>query len=331
MLPSVSESAVREILETRLTNLLPDLASALEAHVSSELDRARNAARARTRAELAGELNQAARRIRQASNAEEAAATLLDAAAYFATVIALVRIEEKVGRGMEIRGVSEDEAAGFRNAEIPLERAPALEEAVRTLDPVTAIATPAEISPRLAALVGHYNHPRVSFYPVVAGGRVPAVLCAWGEVEGSGIELLAQIAAGRLGDLAPTSELVQLSIAALSAEAAKPDQMSGSPQVSTWDALSREEQEIHLRAQRAARVEAAEIRLYEAGAVEAGRERRDLYDALRPRIDAAREAFRRQYFSATPTMVDYLHLEIVRTLAHDDPDLLGKEYPGPLA
>ncbi|MBV9743688.1 MAG: hypothetical protein JO099_07985 [Acidobacteriia bacterium] len=325
MLPSVSESAVREILEARLANLLPDLTSALEAHVARELDRARDEARARSRAELAGELNQAARRIRQASNAVEAASTLLDAAAYFATVIALVRVEDKVARGMEIRGVSEEETASFRNAEIPLERAPALDEAVRTLDPVTAIATPAEISPPVAALVGHSNHLRVFFYPVVADGRVPAVLCAWGEVEGSAIELLSQIAAGRLRDWAPPAELVQLSKQAPLAEATNATEVSG------WDALSRGEQEIHLRAQRAARVEAAEIRLYEAEAVETGREKRDLYDALRLRIDAAREEFRRHYFSATPTMVDYLHLELLRTLAHDDPDLLGKEYPGPLA
>jgi hypothetical protein len=30
-------------------------------------------------------------------------------------------------------------------------------------------------------------------------------------------------------------------------------------------------------------------------------------------------------------MVDYLHLEIVRSLAHDDERLLGAGYPGPMA
>jgi hypothetical protein len=29
-------------------------------------------------------------------------------------------------------------------------------------------------------------------------------------------------------------------------------------------------------------------------------------------------------------MVDYLHLELTRTLANEDPDLLGSTYPGPL-
>jgi hypothetical protein len=30
-------------------------------------------------------------------------------------------------------------------------------------------------------------------------------------------------------------------------------------------------------------------------------------------------------------MVDYLHLELVRTLTDDNPDLLGENYPGILA
>jgi hypothetical protein len=29
-------------------------------------------------------------------------------------------------------------------------------------------------------------------------------------------------------------------------------------------------------------------------------------------------------------MVDYLHLELIRTLANDDAELLGKDYPGPM-
>jgi hypothetical protein len=29
-------------------------------------------------------------------------------------------------------------------------------------------------------------------------------------------------------------------------------------------------------------------------------------------------------------MVDYLHLELVRTLANDDAEALGKDYPGPM-
>jgi hypothetical protein len=30
-------------------------------------------------------------------------------------------------------------------------------------------------------------------------------------------------------------------------------------------------------------------------------------------------------------MVDYIHVELLRTLANDDAELLGEDYPGPMA
>jgi hypothetical protein len=329
MLPSASVSPVREILESRFSKLLPELESAVEAYLAVQVA-ARAAqetvrageARERARHELADQLNQAARRILQAPNASEAGARLVDAAAGWCACAALVRIENSTARGEQIRGVSEERAASFPGLAIPLECMPALEEAVRSRDPVTAMAVPREISADLTNLVGEGG--RIFLYPVIAGERVAAVLCAWGEAPGSAVELLTQIAAAALLTLAQPPELVHVLPAQTASEAAQ------SKHASTWDALSEEEQQIHLKAQRSARVSVAEIRLFEGEAVEAGRARRDLYDALRPHIDRARESFRKTFFSATPTMVDYLHLELLGTLAHDDPDLLGNDYPGPL-
>lgn len=93
--------------------------------------------------------------------------------------------------------------------------------------------------------------------------------------------------------------------------------------------------DINPAAQRFARVRIAEIQLYHASAVKAGRDARDLFGALRPHIEAARDAFRDRFLTngtaaATPT-ADYLHAEIVHALAHDDATLLGPNYPGPLA
>ena len=85
-----------------------------------------------------------------------------------------------------------------------------------------------------------------------------------------------------------------------------------------------------LKAQRFARVQASQMRLHDGAAVQSGRSSRDLYGALRQRIDDTRTVFHEQFFAACPSMVDYLHLELVRTLAQDDADLLGKDYPGPL-
>ncbi|MDQ2901585.1 MAG: hypothetical protein M3Y07_17580, partial [Acidobacteriota bacterium] len=97
-----------------------------------------------------------------------------------------------------------------------------------------------------------------------------------------------------------------------------------------WGRLSPEDQARHLRAQRFARVKVAELRLYRADAVRDGRERGELYRALRPEIDAARAEFHRDFIEVSPTMVDYFHLELLRSLAHEDDRLLGPDYPGPL-
>src|SRR6266404_4320153 len=85
-----------------------------------------------------------------------------------------------------------------------------------------------------------------------------------------------------------------------------------------------------LKARRFARTRVAELVLHRASEVKTGRANSDLYASLRQEMDADREAFRRDFFSHVP-IVDYYHLELVRTLAHDNPELLGEDYPGPLA
>jgi hypothetical protein len=112
-----------------------------------------------------------------------------------------------------------------------------------------------------------------------------------------------------------------------------PESSAPSPSIPSrppWENLYPADQKIHLRAQRFARVRIAEMRLREPEPVHAGRAQRNLYAALRKPIDAAREKFRKLFVMPCPSMVDYLHLELVRTLAHEDPELLGEDYPGPL-
>jgi hypothetical protein len=64
--------------------------------------------------------------------------------------------------------------------------------------------------------------------------------------------------------------------------------------------------------------------------VKAGRSERNLYAAFKEDIDAARQEFETEFMAATPTMLDYLHLELIGTLANDDVAALGADYPGAL-
>ena len=145
-------------------------------------------------------------------------------------------------------------------------------------------------------------------FPVIVEERVAAILCAEGEpADVSGLEAMAALAG-----------------------ACRRPERKARPAAPDWSQLSREDQDLHLRAQRFARVRVAEMRLYQSQAVRSGRAQRSLYAALREEIDSAREAFRRDFVSASPAMPDYLHLELIRTLANDDVGVLGEDYPGPL-
>jgi hypothetical protein len=79
-----------------------------------------------------------------------------------------------------------------------------------------------------------------------------------------------------------------------------------------------------------ARVRVAEMRLYHDEQVRNGVARGDVYGALQNEIDAARDQFRKAFLSKSPTMVDYLHLELLRSLAHEEDRVLGYGYPGPM-
>ena len=293
--------------------------------LSSEVERLFDEARGRARRELADQLNQSVRRIRHSLSLDELTATLLDAAMAFAAGAAIFRIADGAAHGDKIRGVAAEEAAAFTALEIPLSAAPALAGAVETRDPVIAVTTAAEVSARMISLASHPPDGRAYIYPLVVKDRVPVLLYCWGAAQTAALEMLAQVAAASWDPLVepepPKVEPPQLvNIAAAPAP---------SP-ASAWDALSPEDQAIHLRAQRFARVQIAEMRLHDAAAVQSGRAERDLYGALRSRIDAARTAFQQKFFGQSSNMVDYIHVELVRTLAHDDADLLGKDYPGPL-
>jgi hypothetical protein len=314
---------LRQLFENHLSQL------------STDVEQLVAEARANERRQLADSLNQAVRRICQSTNADELAAGVIDAAGSLAAGAALFEIADGKAAGRRIRGVPDNAAVTFRSLELPLVSAAALASAVESRDPVTAVTSAAEVSPEMMALAGHSLDGRVSIFPVIVSDGVAALVYAWGTTEGAAIELLAQVAGAAwsqwpqptpVEQLEPAPvDLVQIATAPSPALPAPPAKMAAS-----WEQLSTEEQRTHFQAQRFARVQVAEMMLYRPDAVQSGRGRRRLYEALRGPIDAGREKFRQTYFAGCPSMVDYLHLELVRTLANDDAEQLGTEYPGPL-
>lgn len=76
-------------------------------------------------------------------------------------------------------------------------------------------------------------------------------------------------------------------------------------------------------ARRYARLLISEIKLYNEGAVRAGRQQRDLLQRLRSEIDRARRLYEERVPATVGARHMYFQQELVHTLADDDPALLG--------
>jgi hypothetical protein len=291
---------ILRVVEGRFTELASRIQEEFQAEVADRVAAARRGS--------IDEVHRAVRRFEQCESQQQWAAALLDSVSGFCLCAALWTVSARSLRPLRAAGVAE--GAPFAGLEIPLAGAPALAAAVESRDTVVTLATPAELSSAIAVL---FDAASCAILPVVVRERAAAVLVAVGEqMDVNGLEAMASLAGAALGRLART--------------APPPPAEESVPR----PVLSEEEQGLHCRAQRFARVRVAEIRLYRSEAVRRGRAGKRLYMELRDEIDSARAAYEREFLPAPPSLPDYLHLELVRTLANEDHAALGDDYPGPL-
>ncbi|MBI1896149.1 MAG: hypothetical protein HYZ57_10680 [Acidobacteria bacterium] len=327
------DRVVRDRFAAIELRLHEDFDRAVEAGIAERMERAIELARAAARREFAGQLNQTARRLKQAEGRDAWIRTLLEACGDFCTRAALFGVSSatltlEMGFGFDLQQVTQ--------SDFPLEAAPAFAGAVDSKDTIVAMGSPRELSSGIAAALGYPTNTKVYLFPLAPAGAVVAILYAEsGEipVDVAALELIAGIAENSIEAevrlvktvSAPvtSTDLVQIAGRA----AARLD--DGQPPA--WSALPAREQQMHLRAQRFARTGTARIILDKTPQVKTGRAARGLYAILKEDIDRAREQFRREFIEPCPSMVDYLHQEFVHTLANDRPELLGPDYPGALA
>lgn len=303
-LRAILHEEVDRILRARIADLRPRLEEAVQFDVgwrlAAELDAATRSASERERRALGEHWNRSVRRLIRYESEASWAAALADAAKPFAPDSAVFMVHGGMLKGASVA--------------VPVESSPAFRNAIESRDTVIAIRTPGELSAEIIAARGASKSLRSYLFPIVVGDRVPAVLYADGEaVDVNALEAVSAVAGAAI------------------ASRAKPDPLAGISPVPQAGAVPRtatddETPEIS-RARGFARARVAEIILDRNGAVRAGRQRRDLYAVLSKEIDTAREAYSRTF--ALPD--DYLHLELVRTLANGDAAALGEGYPGPLA
>jgi hypothetical protein len=326
----VLEAQWPERMERALEETIAGLAARLETEYQDALAaRLREAAESGKTAQqdLIQKLNQIVRRLRQFENEGQWSHTLVDATRGFCGRAALFLVRDRklhleAARNIEAPAPAED---------IALDAAPAFAAAVETRDTVIALPTAGELSESLAAFLGHETF-RSYLFPLAARQEVTAVLYADSDdIDVAALELLTATAGAVLDHSPSLPPVSPPSAAPPPAETLVTIAPAPKPEILSWFTLSREDRDLHLRAQRFARVKVAGIRLYQSEKVKNGRTAHDLYTSVKVEVDSAREAFRDEFLNASDSMVDYLHLELVRTLANDDVELLGQEYPGPMA
>ena len=150
-------------------------------------------------------------------------------------------------------------------------------------------------------------HPRIDSPPAQTVGQGRASDLA-GKHDGS----LGQISA------APAEHLAVNPIEELSAASASFD-------IST---LAPEEQDLHRRANRVAKVSMQDIKMLRPDDVRLGREHKDICVRLRDDIEKAHKEYDRRFQSILVHPVDYFYDWMVQILGEGDPQALG-EYPYP--
>jgi len=90
--------------------------------------------------------------------------------------------------------------------------------------------------------------------------------------------------------------------------------------------ISPEDQDVHRKAQRFARLLIDEIKLYNQAKVAEGRKNKDLYDRLKETIEKSRATYQKRYGKSVAASGNYLQNEIIRSLAEDDPSIMGANF-----
>jgi hypothetical protein len=98
------------------------------------------------------------------------------------------------------------------------------------------------------------------------------------------------------------------------------------PASASASAISPEDQEVHRKAQRFARLLVDEIKLYNQAKVSEGRKKKDLYDRLKETIEKSRSTYQKRYGNTAAASANYFQHEIIRSLAEDDLSIMGANF-----
>jgi hypothetical protein len=338
------QEAVGEALRAKTEELCAEIESAVIKAISPELN-AGSSAEVKPN-EITGGLNSAVASIRDGSSQADILKALLEGCAKFAPRAVLFILKQGNLVPWQFRGVQNEAALkGFSISS----SAGLAGRAIQDKMPVSAAA--AEFDSGFISTHGNPNGGNALVLPLLVRDKVAAVMYAdsgtapGGTADQSALELLVSCAslwlevtalrkAGVSGEMeAPQAMAAAASAAPAPAAAPEPAPLAASPAPATavgepsLDGLSKEDQELHKKAKRFAKLLVDEIKLYNKDKVAEGKAGKDVYARLQEDIEKSRATYDKRYSATSAGSAGYFDQELIRILADGDVSVMGSGFP----
>jgi hypothetical protein len=200
-------------------------------------------------------------------------------------------------------------------------------QAQTNVDSQNVPAAEAPPHPAPAQPVPAFNDPFASHAPAYASGQAMAAAAA-----GEASAPVASAAHSAVGEV--QSAVVEAKVEAeaeMEPGLAEPlpigqAETKATPETLPVSSISPEDQDVHRKAQRFARLLVDEIKLYNQAKVAEGRKHKDLYDRLKETIEKSRATYQKRYGKTVAASGNYFQNEIIRSLAEDDLSIMGANF-----
>jgi len=276
-------------------------------------------------------LNAVVSSIYDAESQTDILKALLDSAVQFTARAALFVVKGNALNAWRSCGFADEST--FKNLTLDASKGLA-GRALRDREPVSAAAT--EFNSDFIRTHGNPSDGNANVLPLVVREKVAALIYADagtkkdGKSDASALRLLVRAASSWLeimalrkaGGGAGAAESAVAEISAPTPPAAPPPPVPAAA-AEELEGLSKEDQDLHKKAKRFARLLVDEIKLYNPAKVAEGKQKKDLYQRLKEDIDKSRTTYEKRYGATSAGKAGYFNAEVVRILAENDASVLG--------
>ncbi len=267
-------------------------------------------------------LNAAVASIQDSASQAEILRHLLEGEARFAGRVALFVVKGGAVNGWQGIGFENNDVIKTFNLNTS---AGMVAHAIQGRSPVAG--TTAEFDSGFLATVKAPAEDNCMVLPLVVKEKVAAIIYAdAGVAQGGILDASALTALSRFAAI--WLELTALRktgvVAAEDTQAAMPVAAGAT---ATPVAPPSEEDELHKKARRFAKLLVEEIKLYNQPKVDEGKLHRDLYDRLKADIEKSRATYDKRYSESAVASANYFTQELVRILADNDISIMGAGFP----